>query len=280
VLDLVVHDERPGPRPGDADAINVWRDDRGAVFAEAFRDAGRYRLDWRGIGTLAFDTGPRVDFWPAAGVAAAEAIDRFLRIAQPVVLQALGYETLHASAVRLPAGTAAFCGPSGTGKSTLAYALGRRAGIEQFADDAVVLTFGDAGISAAALPFRSRLRPSAQTFFDRAEAHAVDPASATPVPLVAVFILSQPDTQASAIEITRIAPRSAFAAVLTHAHCFDEHDPSTTARMIPHYLDVVARVPIFQLAYIPDFTRLDELADVVCETVERTAVAAPADVRR
>jgi hypothetical protein len=95
-----------------------------------------------------------------------------------------------------------------------------------------------------------------------------------------VFILSQPDTQASAIEITRIAPRSAFAAVLTHAHCFDEHDPSTTARMIPHYLDVVARVPIFQLAYIPDFTRLDELADVVCETVERTAVAAPADVRR
>jgi hypothetical protein len=280
VLDLVVHDERPGPRPGDAGAVTVWRDDRGAVFAEAFRDAGRYRLDWRGIGTLAFDTGPRVDFWPAAGVAAAEAIDRFLRIAQPVVLQALGYETLHASAVRLPAGTAAFCGPSGTGKSTLAYALGRRAGIEQFADDAVVLTFGDAGISAAALPFRSRLRPSAQTFFDRAEAHAVDPASATPVPLVAVFILSQPDTQASAIEITRIAPRSAFAAVLTHAHCFDEHDPSTTARMIPHYLDVVARVPIFQLAYIPDFTRLDELADVVCETVERTAVAAPADVRR
>jgi hypothetical protein len=280
VLDLVVHDERPGPRPGDADAINVWRDDRGAVFAEAFRDAGRYRLDWRGIGTLAFDTGPRVDFWPAAGVAAAEAIDRFLRIAQPVVLQALGYETLHASAVRLPAGTAAFCGPSGTGKSTLAYALGRRAGIEQFADDAVVLTFGDAGISAAALPFRSRLRPSAQTFFDRAEAHAVDPASATPVPLVAVFILSQPDTQTSAIEITRIAPSSAFAAVLTHAHCFDERDPAATTRIIQHYLDVVARVPIFQLAYVPNFARLDELADVVCETVEHTAVTAPADVRR
>jgi hypothetical protein len=280
VLDLVVHDERPVPRPGDADAINVWRDDRGAVFAEAFRDAGRYRLDWRGIGTLAFDAGPRVDFWPATDVAAAEAVDRFVRIAQPVVLQALGYETLHASAVQLPAGIAAFCGPSGTGKSTLAYALGRRAGIEQVADDAVVLTFGDAGISAAPLPFRSRLRPSAQTFFDRAEAHAVDPASATPVLLVAVFILSQPDTQTSAIEITRIAPSSAFAAVLTHAHCFDERDPAATTRIIQHYLDVVARVPIFQLAYVPNFARLDELADVVCETVEHTAVAAPADVRR
>jgi hypothetical protein len=278
VLDLVVRDERLDPRPRDARAVNVWHDDHGVVFAEAFRDAGTYRLDWRGIGTLAFDAGPRVDFWPASGVAVAEAIDRFVRIAQPVVLQALGYEALHASAVRLPAGIAAFCGPSGTGKSTLAYALGRRAGIEQMADDALVLTFGDAGIAAVPLPFRSRLRAPAQTFFDRAEAHVVDPASVAPVPLAAVFILSQPDTPASAVEITRIAPRSAFATVLTHAHCFDEHAPSATARMIQHYLDVAARVPIFQLAYVPDFARLDELVDVICETVEHTAVATPADV--
>jgi hypothetical protein len=50
--------------------------------------------------------------------------------------------------------------------------------------------------------------------------------------------------------------------------------------MIQHYLDVVARVPVFQLAYVPDFARLDELADIVCETVERTTVAASANVSR
>ena len=60
----------------------------------------------------------------------------------------------------------------------------------------------------------------------------------------------------------------------------DERDPLATTRMIQHYLDVVARVPIFQLAYVPDFARLDELADIVCETVERTTVAASADVSR
>ncbi len=273
MLDLVVHDEPPHPRPRGLRAVNVWRDDQGVPFAEAFRQDGGHRLEWRGIGTIVFDGSSRVAFWPAPGLPMADALDRVERVAQPVVLQALGYETLHASAARLASGIVAFCGLSGSGKSTLAYALGQRPGIEQVADDAVVIEIDADEITAAPLPFRSRLRKASQTFFHREEALAIDPPAAARAPLAAVVLLDARPDLARPVDVERIASRSAFAALLTHAHCFDEHDRTATSRMIQHYLDIAARVPVFRLAYVPDFSHLDALVEAVVRTVGEAAAA-------
>jgi hypothetical protein len=273
VLDLVVRHEPAAARPDNGQSINCWRDEHGEVFAEAFVQAGTYRLTWRDIGTATFASGERrVELTPADGVSPDVAVDRFLRFVQPVVLQAIGYETLHASAVLVASGAVAFCGVSGSGKSTLAFALGQRPAIVQASDDALVLDVGDE-ILAAPLPFRIRLRPASQAFFDEPGASHVAPARQDFVPLLAIFVLL-PETSAAALTITRVPRRSAFSAVLTHAHCFDECDQTETSRLVRHYLHIAERVPVFTVRYGLDFAGLAPLVDAVLAQV-RDVTRAP-----
>jgi hypothetical protein len=267
MLDVVLADGPPAPR-GPGRTVNVWRDDEGVPFADATVHAEGYRLEWRGIGVLTFAPGStRVRLWPSPGVEADAATSAVIHLVQPVILQALGHHTLHASAVRLPAGVVAFCGLSGTGKSTLAFALGRRPGLSQVADDALVLNIAERRITVQALPFRSRLRTESRTFFSRpARSAAVPQASPLAEPLLTVFVL-QPVGAEHAPGLTRIGATQAFTALLTHAHCFDESDPAGVASLVQAYLAVADAVPVYRLEYPRDFARLDAVEACVLETV-------------
>jgi hypothetical protein len=268
VLDLVVRDGPAAERPDDAQPINCWRDEHGDVFAEAFVQAGVYWLTWRDIGTATFAAAQRrVEFSPAEGISTDVAVGRFLRFVQPVVLQAIGYETLHASAALVESGALAICGLSGSGKSTLAFALGQRPGVTQIADDALVLDIGDDEVLAAPLPFRVRLRAPSQAFFREPETSHVPPRSQRFLPLLATFVLL-PQPSAIPVTIARVPRRSAFSVLLTHAHCFDEQDRAATTRLVHHYLRVVERVPVFTVRYHPDFSRLATLVDAVLGRVD------------
>src|SRR5205823_1705698 len=88
-----------------------------------------------------------------------ELVDDLFRTAVvPLALQVFGYEVLHASAVRTESGVSAFCGLSGTGKSTVAYGLSRR-GYPLWADDAVVFSAVDEGTTHCfRIPFAFHLR--------------------------------------------------------------------------------------------------------------------------
>lgn len=281
MLELVFTTRSTGSSGAPLRLVNTWSDDAGAVFARAFADGPRRRIEWPGIGAFEFTgTSPTVLLHGSPSVDRARAHDIFSRIVQPIVLQAQGTETLHASAVVGPRGAVALAGVSGSGKSTLAWALGQRTGFRQIADDAVVMDSGDTGAARTVvhvwpIPYLPRLRRTARESLTRnvpPDPPRVDIPAGRPR-LSAVVLLEQADTADPTARPVRLAPPDAFTAVLAHAYCFDEDDRSERERMVRHYLDLAATVPVFRLRYRPDFSALPDLVDGVI------AVTSADDVR-
>ena len=134
---------------------------------------------------------PVVRVWPVRGMTLEWARAEFDRMLRPIVLQALGWQALHAGAALTSEGALLFCGRSGAGKSTTAYALGKM-GWTQLADDQVVWRLHDGRPKVQALPFTPRLRPLSQArFADRASARAPWPASQGLIPMAAIHLLDQ-----------------------------------------------------------------------------------------
>jgi len=183
-----------------------------------------------------------------------------------VILQAMGFESLHASAVLVGGTVIALAGRQHAGKSTLAHAIGR-AGYMQFADDSVVLDCSMPEIAAHALPFKPRLRTRSADYFDESLAGADAALSAarrpSAAPLGAIVILRQTAQGPGAPVASRLSAAAAFPAVLSHAHCFDPDDLVERRRMVSAYLAVISRVPVFTLEYRPQFERLPHLIDAV-----------------
>lgn len=177
----------------------------------------------------------------------------------PFVLQARGYEALHASAIAASGGVAAFCANSETGKSTLARALGRR-GHRLWADDAVVLD----GLRALPLPFQVKLRPASSAWFGEPELspfHAPEEEH----PLRAVFVLVRDET--ADVSLHRVTSAAAFPLLLRHAFCFTLSAPNRKRAMIARYLELASAVPVFELRFASGLERLDAIAARVEETL-------------
>lgn len=263
MLTLIVEGGRPPSGPVGRQ-VCVWRDNGGGVFARAWVDGDACRLEWQGLGTFRFDlVSTVVRVWPAPGATASVVDDVFGRVLQPIILQARGVQSLHASAVLGAQGALAFCGTGYSGKSTLAFALGRR-GFHHIADDAVVIERARAPVTVRLMPFAPGLREPTLRHFDvdRSSA-AATPAVGSLVPLRAIFLLEQ-DAQAPRPERpARIAPVQAFSALVTHARCFDEGDAAHTRRLIDDYLAIVEDVPVFALRYPPHFGQLQDLLDLI-----------------
>jgi hypothetical protein len=258
----------PVLRPPDP-SVDVWRDNTGEVCAYAYSVGGRHCMDWPALARFCFDEpGDTVLAWAAPGVAA-HAIERVHRRGVvPAALQRLGFETLHASAVRLPAGVVGFLGQAGAGKSTLARAFAAVAGADPWADDTLVLAVEDDETAAVPIPFDVGLRPSSARHFGE-EPSGVITASGGPAPLAALMMLER---GSASILATPLDARDAFESVLPHACTFSMTDAVRRRQMVQHYLTLAARVPVFRLAYPTDFGALPAVVDVVAGTVSRTGV--------
>jgi hypothetical protein len=272
MLTLVLDDQPWSPGEASARVINQWRDE-GRTFAVAMTDGRRRWLDWSGVGTFLFDDhSSEVRLHRSTGVDAAHATAVFACVVQPLILQARGLPVLHASAAAGPEGVIAFCGLSGSGKSTIAYALGREPGFTQIADDAHVLreTPPD-GFAVECLPFRSRLRAPSARFF-RTPTIAVTTGAANragTLPLRAVVALSpsaRPEPDARPV-MTTVPSRTAFSLLLTHAHCFDEANRRAMSQLVQTYLAMADVVPVFRLTFRPDFEAMPALLSTVVEAV-------------
>ena len=213
--------------------------------------------------------------YPDAGAPIRTVWDTYRRSVLPMAMQAAGWEALHASAVLAAGGVVAFCAPSETGKSTLAYGLARR-GFPQWADDGVVFGSGRE-IQAIPLPFEVRLRPGARDLLggvlpehSRFEHNGPGEQShVEPAALRAICVLRRdmdPERVAAA-RITPIAPASAFTSALTHAHEFDRTDDTRRAQMVHTYLRLVAEVPVVEIAFHPGREPLDALLDRVIDAL-------------
>lgn len=249
--------------------VNVWRDEHGDVCARLLSGPAHRWIDWPGLGLFWFEPhGRTVRVRPAPQARANVLHDTFGRVLQPAILQALGWQALHASAVTGPAGVFAFCGLAHSGKSTLAFTLAR-SGFQQFADDALVMSLSGGEVLAHRLPFAARLRPTAVRHFERADEAlpqtTVAPAAAH---IAAFFLLKQDESLSGPPQRRRVPPARAFTELMTHAHCFDASDRHESRRLVEEFLEIVQRVPAFSLTYRPGFDRLGELVETVAGVQE------------
>jgi len=262
--------EEPGgrwPPSGVGREVNAWRDDSGTVFARAYVSGSSAWIECSGVGAFAFSrTSHVVHFYPRPDGSRGPVADAFGRVLQPVILQAMGFEALHASAVVVSGSVIALAGRQHAGKSTLARAIAR-AGHAQFADDSVVLDCSAPEIVAHALPFKPRLRArSADYFGEGQDAWAANLSTArrpSVAPLGAIVILQPSARSLGASAASRLPASAAFPAVLSHAHCFDANDLMERRRMVTAYLTMVSRIPVYTLEYRPRFERLPQLIDAV-----------------
>jgi hypothetical protein len=237
----------------------VWRDGAGAPVAYGHDDGPFHWVHVVGVGAFRFlPDDDEVLAYPDVGVATDLVEDTFRRTVVPLALQARGHEVLHASAVRCPTGVVAVCAVSGTGKSTVAYALARR-GRPLWADDAVCFEVGQEGVRAVPLAFSARLRPaSADHFGAPANGEIVTPA---PAPLAAVVVLARSGSPEP--RVARLTAAEAFPETLTHGYSYRPDDPERTGRMVEAYLALVDAVPVYRLTFAPGLERLDAMLDVI-----------------
>jgi hypothetical protein len=247
--------------------VGVWRTADGRTHGRSLASGGTRRIEWDRLGTFELeDQPPVVHAWPWPEVCPDEVVEGFARHVRPIVFQAWGWEALHASSVLGPLGALAFCGLSGSGKSTLACACARRGWI-QLGDDAVVWESGPSAPAMLVVPFARRLREPSREYFasarrprGRPRTHAGAPET---VPLASICILQQDAASTSDVKVNRVGARGAFTRLLPHAHAFDVIDPGERRRLAEAYLGMAERVPVFDVIYRPDFSRIDVLVDAV-----------------
>lgn len=243
------------------ESAETWCDAEGAPVAFGGWSRERCWIEVPNVGEYSFAFGGGdVQARLVDGVDPGFAAETFERMVLPLVLQARGREVLHASAVLAPAGVVAFCGVSGTGKSSLADALGA-IGYPPCADDAV--SFDPAGTHPLVelLPFRLKIGDAVA-----ARGSAVSPALPERAPLASIGILIR-DAGAASPVMVRLRDATAFTALIEHAYCFTLAWHERTRTMVENYLRLVAQVPVLEVRFRPDRENVPALARDVAAAV-------------
>lgn len=248
----------------------VWRDGDGKVLAYAESLGDEYLMHFPGLASYRFSSRSDEIAAIVANSASEELVrDAYRRRVLPMALQVCGREVMHASAVRAPAGVAALCADSETGKSTTAFGLSNR-GYPLWADDLVAFEISNQLGLALSLPFNLRLRPAAAALFERASSRPLTAAvdeNASPgqerAPLAAVFVLRRGQPEDPLVAVKRLSLGEAFAAVLAHAWSFGLQDAAGKRRMIQNYLDLVAGTPVFDVCFQSGLENLPTVLDAI-----------------
>ena len=275
MLQLTIRDIGASFRHEGLVLVHEWTDVAGEVCARGYVGGSGSWIRWPGFAAFRFTGDQLVEAWPERLTDPDRIRDLFYRTVEPLILQALGWETLHASAVMMPAGLVAFCGDCESGKSTIAFGLSRR-GYLQHADDSVVVQPGPPGVRALNLPFGVRLRPASAAFLgftseDREFQDVVpigryDSRTVSTSPLSAVFALSRiPEGEP---HVSRLSPSDAFKALLPNARCFNAEDPASRRRLLNQYLEIVSAVPVYDLRFPSGLNHLATVLDSIERTVE------------
>ena len=192
------------------------------------------------------------------------------------VLHRRGTPSLHASAVVTPSGAAAFMGPHGQGKSTIAACLLQR-GATLLTDDALPLRTAPDGVHGLPGPRLMKLWPqsvSGALGLEQAELPsltaeidkkllAVDARFAfarRPAPLRALYVLDRYDpatAESEAITIRRLSGREGIATLLEHTSHSTFLQPAEAAALLPLYARLVTQAPVRVLRYPAGFAYQD-----------------------
>jgi hypothetical protein len=255
----------------------VWLDPSRTAGAYASQAGSHYWIDVSDVGMFHYSAATgQVVAVPRNAIEEGRVRAIYQRVVLPFLLQALGYEMLHASAVRTERGVVGFCGESGAGKSTIAVGLSRR-GYPIWADDALLLD-ASTRIRALSLPFDVRLRRDSAELFQlgwRADTSSGDWSGIErdPVDLFAVCVLSR-GAAPGGIDVTECRRgAAALTALLAHACAFNLADLDRKRRMAAQYLAVAAQVPVFKVGV---GAGLDQLPGLLEQLEARVIQAEPA----
>jgi hypothetical protein len=257
----------------DAD-VEVWRDNEGLIAAYGEVRGDEYLMHLPGLATYCFaHDGDEVSARVSADTRDELVVDAYFRRVLPMALQVRGREVLHASAAQFPSGVVAMCGRSSSGKSTIAYGLSRR-GYALWSDDSLVLDLSDR-VEPVLLPFRVKLRPSAAELFDvRSPASALTACQTHNAPtarLSLIVLLHQDPEVTSPVTVRRLSAVEAFASVLAHAYVFSFQDPARKRRMMQHYFQLAARIPVVEIRFQPGLDHLPTVLDEIEQTAKACA---------
>ena len=243
-----------GPVPASpADARAVWgltRSGDGAV------------LTVKGTARFAVDGGTHIRVDPEPDASPRDLRLYLLGSAFGALLHQRGLLPIHANAIRIGDGAAAFMGRSGAGKSTLAGAFLDR-GFTLLADDVCVTTFDTPGrpMAQPGLPrlrlWRDAVEASGRNVADfeiAFEGHEkfVVPTHAgqsrTAVPLTRLYLLAELPAGETGQEIRRLSGVEALSALM--ANIYRGHYLPLlggSARNLRQCLDLIAAVPVFEV---------------------------------
>jgi hypothetical protein len=281
MLKLTIANQQVPPVPQSAE---VWRDNEGVVCAYGHVLGEEYWMHLPGLASFRFSCdGDEISAAVSGSVREELVLDAYFRRVLPMALQARGREVLHASAVRTPSGVAALCGVSEAGKSTIAFGLSRR-GYPLWADDVVAFEIEDGRSLALSLPFGIRLRAEVAELFDSDIITSNGPGSGRDLPnmrtapLTTACVLRKEVGAARPVAVRRLSLTEAFAAILPHAFCFTLQDKERKRRMMHHYLDLVAGIPMFEVCFRSGTENLPAVLDAIERVLEENTGKFAADL--
>lgn len=235
-------------------------------------DGGAYRLRYAdGIEFRVDAAGTRVACtWPP-GQTLEDAATYLLGSICGLALRLRGVPSLHASAVALPGGAAAVCGPPQSGKSTTAAAFAAR-GRALLADDVVPLLDRPRGVHVQPAYPHLRLWPDVlpALYGEGADLPPLTPNwdkrflalegafHEKPLPLRAVYLLTGRDHH-DAPRFQPVTPMDALLELLANAYMGWFPEPAAQARELVVLGKVARAVPVIRVTPHADPRRVDEL---------------------
>ena len=273
-LTLAIERGLVAPRPDVSDpATLVWVDYEGIPSAYFYRAEDEYWAYLPAVGAFRSEPDGRVIAVPNQHASDALVVDTYRRTIAPMTLQLLGRQVLHASAVETPAGVIGFCADSQTGKSTIAFGLGR-SGYRVCADDALAFETAGSEAQMLELPFSVRLRPASAAYFGvpvppppPLDAQGRIVVGGKTASLSALCILSR-QSEGRGVELLRLGAAEIMQTLLPHAYCFTLLDDEPKRRTVEEYLRLAARVPVYEARFT---ATLDELPSLLAE-IERVLI--------
>ena len=237
-------------------------------------------LHWPDVGAMLVRHGHEIRLDPRPGVAADLLRLYLLGPVLGLLLHQRGLLVLHASAVALDGGVAAFLGHSGHGKSTTAAMLHAR-GCAVVADDVVAVDLGASG-GPAALPGFPQLKlwPDAVTALgetpedlprvhagEEKRARAVGAAATRPWPLRRLYVL----TDAESLDLEPLGGHAAVFELLQHSYVAAVLERLGSSTFLAQCARLAAAVPVRRLRRPRCLAGLADLAALVeADTTVRT----------
>jgi hypothetical protein len=273
-LAIAAKGDARAPLPDASDpATLVWVDDAGTPSAYFYRAADGYWAYIPVVGAFRSGADGRIVAVPNEGVSEALVVDTYRRTIVPMTLQLLGRQVLHASAVETRGGVIGFCADSQTGKSTIAFGLGRR-GYRVCADDALAFETSSSAVDVYELPFSIRLRPASAEYFGASvpPAPELGPGGLISVgdrlaPLAALCVLSR-QPKGEGVDLRRLTTDAVIHRLLPHAYCFTLLEAELKRRTVEEYLRLAAHVPVYEARFT---AAIDELPRLLSE-IERVLI--------